>query len=82
MRTTGKGLYKWLKEQKEVRWPRRGGGFLVYLNYNGIRCAGVITKTRIGKKLVSSEIKIRPLLSTDKITETAGESVTLTFSEN
>ena len=82
MRTTGKGLYKWLKTQQNVRWPQSGGGFLVYLDYNGVKCAGIIGKTFMGTKLVRTDITIRPLQSTGDIGIGAGAAVHMTFEKN
>lgn len=61
MRTTGKGVYKWLKKQKNVVWPKNGGGLMVYFDYFGVRCCGIISKTYMGNKLVETNLKIRPV---------------------
>jgi len=81
-RTTGKGLYKWLKTQKNVRWPSYGGGLTVYLTYNDADCVGFITKVHFKGRLSQTEIKIRPIQSEHNIGMGAGEAVYLTFSKD
>lgn len=75
MRTTGKGLYKFLKEQESVRWPGYGGGLIVYFRYNGFNCAGIITKHYCGRRLVASNLTIRPIQSVHDIGNGAGNAV-------
>ena len=81
-RTTGKGLYKWLKEQKNVKWPKYGGRLVVYLNYKEVDCVGYITKIHFQGRLSQSEIKIRPIQTIHDIGMGAGEGVYLTFSKD
>lgn len=75
MRTTGKGLYKWLKTQQNVRWPKHGGGLIVYLTYEGVDCAGIISKIHSGGKLIQASISIRPMQASHDIGSGAGGSI-------
>jgi hypothetical protein len=79
MRTTGKGLYKWLKQQKDVKWPKHGGGLVVYLTYNDVSCAGMISKTHCGGRLIQTSISIRPMQSIHDIGNGAGAAVFMSF---
>lgn len=82
MRTTGKGLYKWVKSQENVFWPGHGGGLLVYFDYNGVRCAGIISKTYYNGALSATSIAIRPMQVKDDIGSGAGLAVYKEFKEN
>lgn len=82
MRTTGKGLYKWMKEQENVHWPKMGGGLMVYFRYKGVDCCGVITKFYSGSKLVRTDLTIRPMQSIHDIGNGAGSSVVITFKKD
>lgn len=77
--TTGKGLYKWVKEQEKVRWPRFGRGMIVYFTYNGIQCAGFVSKTFSGKRLIKTDLTIRPMQASHDIGSGAGEAIFKTF---
>ncbi len=79
--TTGKGLYKWMKLQKNVHWPKMGGGLVVYFNYNGVDCAGMITKIYSGSRLIETSIKIRPMQSCHDIGMGAGQMIIKTFNK-
>ena len=79
MRTTGKELYKWLKTQDNVRWPKMGGGFIVYLDYNDVNCVGIISKTYLGGKLVQAGITIRPIQNIHDIGLGAGQAIYKSF---
>lgn len=82
MRTTGKGLYRWVKEQKDVVWPNEFGGLLFYFTYNGVRCTGVVTKVYSGTKLVETGLQIRPTQTKHDIGAGAGMPVFKTFKQN
>lgn len=83
MRTTGKGVYKWINEQKEVRWPSYGGGLIAYFIYNDVRCAGIISKTWDNKgRLIQTDLAIRPMQSIHDIGNGAGMAVYKTFKKD
>lgn len=77
--TTGKGLYKWMKEQKNVHWPKMGGGLVVYFTYEGVECCGIVSKTYSGSKLIRTDLTIRPKQSSHNIGNGAGAAVYKTF---
>lgn len=80
MRTTGKGLYKWVKEQKDVRWPKKFGGLMFYFTYNEVACVGMVTKVTSGGKLIETHLQIRPLQANQDIGGgAAGASVYKSF---
>lgn len=82
MRTTGKGLYKWVKEQKGVVWPKQFGGLLFYFTYNDVKCAGIVTKLYSGTKLIETGLQIRPMQIKHDIGAGAGMSVFKTFKQD
>ena len=82
MRTTGKGLYKWLRTKDDVYWPLKFRGMGVYFTYKEIRCFGQITKTHEAGKLIEAKIEIRPLSLKDNIGNGCGISVFKTFRDD
>jgi hypothetical protein len=66
---------EWIKEQKGVKWPHGMAGLMVYLYYNDVMCAGLITKINGSNDYIS----IRPMRPSDDIGSGKGASVSMYF---
>lgn len=70
----GTGALDWLKEQDGILEIT---SFLYNFNYNGIKCAGLLTTSIWG-----DSVRIQPILSTDDIGEGAGCGIVKKFERN
>ncbi len=66
---------EWIKDQKNVKWPHGTAGLLIYLDYNNVRCAGLITRINDSNDYIA----IRPMKVIDDIGTGAGNQISFYF---